>query len=151
MNVPVRRIRTLQDLADEATVRYRFRAVIVAAFAGLALLLALVGVFGLLWSSVQQRSREFGMRIALGATAGNVLALVLLSATRVLAAGAVIGLVAAVALARSISTFLYGVQPLDPVTFGSVAVVLALTAAIATAAPALRAARVDPVVTLRGE
>ena len=120
-------------------------------FAGLALLLALVGVFGVLSYSVQQRSREFGMRIALGATTTNVLALVFMSATRVIAVGAVIGLVAAAALSRSISTFLYGVQPLDPVTFGSVAVVLALTAAIATAAPALRAVQVDPVVTLRGE
>jgi putative ABC transport system permease protein len=123
----------------------------VATFAALALLLALVGVFGILSYSVQQRSREFGMRIALGATTADVLALVVMSATRVIAVGAVIGLVAAVALARSISTFLYGVQPLDPLTFGSVAVVLALTAAIATAAPALRAVRVDPVVTLRGE
>jgi putative ABC transport system permease protein len=150
VNVPVRRIRTLRDLADEATVRYRFRAVIVATFAGLALLLALVGVFAVLSYSVQQRSREFGMRIALGATTADVLALVVMSATRVISVGAILGLLGAVALARSISTFLYGVQPLDPLTFGSVAVVLAVTAGIAMAAPALRAAQTDPVVTLRG-
>jgi predicted permease len=151
VNVPVRRIRTLQDLADEATVRYRFRAVMVTTFAGLALLLALVGVFGLLSYSVQQRSREFGLRMALGATASDVLGLVFMSASRLIAVGAVIGLITAAALARTISTFLYGVQPLDGVTFGAVAAVVALTAVIATAAPALRAVRLDPVATLRSE
>jgi putative ABC transport system permease protein len=151
VNVPVRRIRTLRDLADDATARYRFRATMVATFAGLALLLALVGVFGLLSYSVQQRRREFGVRIALGATTINVLALVLTSATRVVALGAVIGLVTAVTLARSMSTFLYGVPPLDPATFASVAAVVAVTAAIAAVVPALRAVRVDPVVTLRAE
>jgi putative ABC transport system permease protein len=150
-NVPVRRIRTLDDLSEERTAGYRFRAVAVTTFAGLALVLAMVGVFGVLAYSVEQRGRELGLRIALGATTSNVLTLVLGGATRVIVAGIVIGLAVAASLARSISTFLYGVQPLDPLTFGSVAAVLALTAAIATIAPALRAVRVDPVVTLRSE
>jgi putative ABC transport system permease protein len=150
-NVPVRRIKTLEDVAGEATVRYRFRAVIVMTFAALALLLAMVGVFGVLAYAVQQRWRELGVRIALGATTGNVLALVLSSAGRVIAVGAVVGLVAAAALGQSISAFLFGVRPLDPVTFAAVAGVLALTGVIATAAPALRATRVDPVVVLRNE
>jgi predicted permease len=150
-NVPVRRIKTLEDVAGEATVRYRFRAVIVMTFAALALLLAMVGVFGVLAYAVQQRWRELGVRIALGATTGNVLALVLSSAGRVIAVGAAVGLVAAAALGQSISAFLFGVRPLDPVTFAAVAGVLALTGVIATAAPALRAARVDPVVVLRNE
>ena len=150
-NVPVRRARTLDDLARESTARYRFRAQIAATFAALALLLAMVGVFGVVMYSVQQRSREFAMRIALGATTANVLALVLGSAGRVIAAGAFVGLAAAGVLSRSISTFLFGVQPLDPLTFGFVVVGVALTAVIATAAPAMRAARVDPLETFRCE
>jgi putative ABC transport system permease protein len=150
-NVPVRRARTLEALAGEATARYRFRAQIAATFAALALVLAMVGVFGVVMYSVQQRSREFAMRIALGATTGNVLALVLGSAGRLIAVGAIVGLAAGAALARSMSTFLFGVQPLDPVTFGAVVVGVALTAAIATAAPAMRATRVDPMVTFRCE
>ncbi|HLG58824.1 MAG TPA: ABC transporter permease [Vicinamibacterales bacterium] len=148
---PIRRMVTLADVAREATARYRFRAVMVVTFAGLALVLAMVGVFGVLAYSVQQRSREFGVRIALGATTTNVLGLVLGGAARVIGIGAVIGLMAAAALGQSISTFLFGVQPIDPVTFASVAAVLALTAAVATAAPAWRAARVDPVVAFRND
>jgi len=150
-NVPVRRARTLDDLARESTARYRFRAQIAATFAALALLLAMVGVFGVVMYSVQQRSREFAMRIALGATTANVLALVLGSAGRVIAAGALVGLAAAALLSRSMSTFLFGVQPLDPLTYGFVIVGVALTAVIATAAPAMRAARVDPLETFRCE
>jgi ABC-type antimicrobial peptide transport system permease subunit len=149
--VPVRRIRTLDELLDERMARYRFRAVAVTTFAGLALALAMVGVFGVLAYSVEQRSRELGVRIALGATARNVLALVLTGAIRLMAGGIIIGLAAAAMLARSISTFLYGVQPLDVVTFGAVVVVVALTAVTATAVPAVRALRLDPAVTLRSE
>ena len=124
---------------------------LVMTFAALALVLAMVGVFGVLAYSVQQRVREFGVRIALGATTRQVLGLVLGGAARVVGVGAVIGLIAAAILSRSISAFLYGVEPLDPLTFGSVAIVLALTAALAAAIPALRAARVDPAVTFRTE
>jgi putative ABC transport system permease protein len=150
-NVPVRRIRTLEELAEQATAGYRFRAVTVGTFAGLALVLAMVGVFGVLAYSVEQRGRELGLRMALGATTGNVLALVLVGAARVIAAGLVVGLAAAAMLSRSIAIFLYGVQPLDPLTFGSVVAVVAVTAVLAMAAPALRATRLDPVVTLRTE
>ena len=150
-NVPVRRIRTLEDLSVQATAGYRFRAVTVATFAGLALVLAMVGVFGVLAYSVEQRGRELGVRIALGATTNDVLTLVLGGATRTIAVGLAIGLAAAAVLARSISTFLYGVQPLDPVTFGAVAVVVAVMAVVATAAPALRAVQLDPVVALRSD
>jgi putative ABC transport system permease protein len=150
-NVPVRRIRTLEDLLGERTAGYRFRAVTVATFAGLALLLATVGVFGVLAYSVEQRVRDFGIRRALGATAGDVLRLVVLSAGWVVAAGAAIGLAGALALGRLIDAMLFGVPPVDPVTFAAVAVVLVLTAALAIAGPAWRAARVDPVVALRAE
>ncbi len=150
-NVPVRRERTLTDLANPTTAPHRFRAAIVATFAALALTLALVGIFGVLTYSVEQRMREFGVRIALGATATNVLRLVLGSAARVIALGTVVGLVAAAGLGQVISMFLFGVQPLDPMTFASVAAVLAVAAVAAAAAPALRAVRVDPVEAFRSE
>ena len=143
--------RTLSTIHTQATSRPRFRAVLVGAFAVLALTLALVGVFGVLAYSVQQRTREFGVRIALGASAANVLRLVASSAGGVIGSGVVIGLVLAAVLSRSISTFLFGVQPLDPMTFLLVPLVLIATAAIAVAAPAWRASRVDPVVAFRNE
>jgi putative ABC transport system permease protein len=143
--------RTLTTIHSQATSRPRFRAVLVGAFALLALTLALVGVFGVLAYSVQQRTREFGVRMALGASAASVLRLVLSSAGGVIGTGVAIGLVAAAALSRLISTFLFGVQPIDPMTFVLVPLVLVVTAAIAVAAPAWRAARVDPVVAFRSE
>jgi putative ABC transport system permease protein len=149
--LPIRNVVTLEAVARDATARYRFRTVMVMTFAGLALLLAMVGVFGVLAYSVQQRWREFGVRMALGATAGNVLTLVLSNAARAVALGAIAGLSAAAALGRSISGFLFGVQPLDPATYLSAAAILTITAMIAMAAPALRAARVDPAVAFRSE
>jgi putative ABC transport system permease protein len=145
------RFRTLATIETQATSRPRFRAVLVGAFALLALTLALVGVFGVLAYSVQQRTREFGVRIALGASAASVLRLVMSSAGIVIGIGIAIGLVAAAVLSRTISTFLFGVQPIDPITFVLVPVVLMATAAIAVAAPAWRASRVDPVVAFRAE
>jgi putative ABC transport system permease protein len=143
--------RTLTTIGNEATSRPRFRAVLVGAFALLALTLALVGVFGVLAYSVQQRTREFGVRIALGASAASVLRLVVTNAGGVIGIGIAIGLIAAAALSRTISTFLFGIQPIDPMTFVLVPLVLIATAAIAVAAPAWRAARIDPVVAFRSE
>jgi len=150
-NRPAARIRTTSAIGSAATARPRFRAVLIGTFALLALVLAMVGVFGVLAYAVQQRTREFGVRIALGATATNVLGLVLGNAARVIGTGVVIGLVLAFAFAQSVSSFLFGVQPRDPVTFGSVGLVLLLTAMIACAVPALRAVRVDPVEAFRNE
>jgi putative ABC transport system permease protein len=120
-------------------------------FAALALLLAMVGVFGVLANTVEQRSREFGVRIALGASPINVLGLVMNSAGRVIGAGVALGLVLAAALGQTVNAFLFGVRPIDPLTFGAVTVVLIVTALVAMAAPAMRAARVDPVVAFRSE
>jgi putative ABC transport system permease protein len=144
-------VQTLTAIGDEATARPRFRTLLIGTFALLALVLATVGVFGVLAYSVQQRTREFGVRIALGATTRSVLGLVLASAVRIVAVGAAVGLAGAALLARSISTFLFGVQPLDPMTFAAVAIVLMLTASLAAAAPAWRAARIDPVAAFRSE
>ena len=103
------------------------------------------------WPTRCSSAREFGVRIALGANAANVLRLVMASASRVVGIGVAIGLGAAALLSRSLATFLFGVQPLDPMTFLLVPIVLIATAAIAVAAPAWRAARIDPVVAFRSE
>jgi putative ABC transport system permease protein len=147
----VNNVMTLEGVAGTATERYRFRAVLVGSFGSLALLLAMVGVFGVLAYSVQQRTRELGVRIALGATPGSVLRLVLSSAGRVVVLGSVLGMVIAAGLGQAISSFLFGVRALDPVTFVSVGALLVLAAALAAAAPAIRATRVDPVVAFRTE
>jgi len=148
---PVTRVRTLDEVEWRAIARPRFRATLVTTFAGLALLLAMVGVFGVLAYSVQQRWREFGVRIALGASVGHVLGLVGRAAVGVVGVGLVVGLLGAMALARFVSSFLFGVQPWDVLTFGAVAAVLAVTGAVAALAPALRATRVDPVIAFRND
>ncbi len=149
--VSVRDVMTLENVAREATARHRFRAVLVMTFAALALLLAMVGVFGILAYSVQQRVRDFGVRRALGATTGDVLRLVMASAVRVVAAGTVIGLILSAALGQLLATMLFGVQPLDSMTFASVTLLLLLTAAVSIVGPAWRAARIDPALALRAE
>ena len=148
---PLTRIRTMEEVAAEATAQPRFRAELVGLFAVLALLLAAVGIFGVLAFSVGQRAREFGIRLALGARSADVLRLVLGGALKMTAAGVAIGLVAAAMLTRLLETLLFAVQPIDPVTFGGTAAVLSATALIACALPAWRATRVDPAVTLRQE
>jgi putative ABC transport system permease protein len=149
--VSIRDVVTLEDIDWAATGRHRFRATLVTSFAVLALLLAMVGVFGTLAYTVQQRLRDFGVRRALGATSRDVLSLVVRDAARVVAIGAAIGLVLSAAFGRVIATMLFGVQPLDLATFGFVAVVLAVTAAVSIAGPAWRATRIDPAQVLRAK
>jgi putative ABC transport system permease protein len=149
--VSVRSVLTLEDVAWEATARHRFRAVLVTAFAALALVLAMVGLFGILTYSVQRRVRDLGVRRALGASTGDVVRSIVGGTARVLAAGALVGLALSAALSRLLATLLVGVQPLDPLTFALVIVVLGLTAVAAIAGPAWKATRIDPVVALRSE
>jgi putative ABC transport system permease protein len=147
--VSLREIRTLEDIERTVTGRHRFRAVLVVAFAALSLILAMVGVFGILAYSVQQHVRDFGVRRALGATTNDVLRLVIGNAARVIATGAAIGLVLAAAFSHLIKAMLFGVQPLDAATFVFVTLVLGITAALAIAGPAWRAVRIDPATALR--
>jgi putative ABC transport system permease protein len=147
--VPVRRDRTLETLSIESTAGYRFRAKMVGTFAVLALVLAMVGVFGVLAYTVQQRRREIGLRMALGATSAGVMWLVFRDAGRMIATGALVGVVLAGFAGRLLGTFLFGVDPLDPLTFMSVPVVILLTAIAAAAAPAWRASRINPVEAFR--
>jgi putative ABC transport system permease protein len=147
--VSIRDVRTLDDIAWAATGRHRFRAVMVIAFAALALILAMVGVFGILAYSVQQRAKDFGVRRALGATTGDVLRLVFINAAQVVAAGVLVGLALSAVSGRLIERMLFGVQPLDGATFAFVLTVLGITAVLAIVGPAWRAARIDPSVVLR--
>ena len=149
--VSVAEIKTLEDVEWAATGRHRFRAVMVASFAALAVTLAMVGIFGILAYSVQQRMRDFGVRRALGATTNDVLRLVITNAARLIGVGAGVGLVLAAIFSRLIATMLFGVQPLDAATFALVAVVLLITGALAIAGPAWRAARIDPAAVLRSK
>jgi putative ABC transport system permease protein len=147
----VTRIRTMQEVFLQSTAQPRFRAELVGAFAMLALLLAAVGIFGVLAFAVSQRTREFGIRLALGARGSDVLRLVVRSGLKLMLIGIAIGLTASALLTRSLASLLFAVTPLDPLTFAITTITLAAVAVAACAAPALRAARVDPAVTLRQE
>jgi putative ABC transport system permease protein len=147
----VRNVMTLEDVASDGTARHRFRAVLVLTFAGLALGLAMVGLFGVIAYSVEQRVREFGVRRALGATTRDVLGVVMGGAVPMIAIGAMVGLATWGGARRRRARRLVGVRALDPATFATVALVLAVTATVAILGPAWRAARVDPAVALRAE
>jgi putative ABC transport system permease protein len=147
----VRAMATLEEVNAEATARYRFRASLVITFAALALVLAMIGVFGVLAYTVEQRVRDFGVRRALGATTGDVIRVVVGSAGAMIGAGAALGLLLSIAAGRLLTGLLFGVRLLDVMTIASVAGVLAATAILALLAPVWRATHVDPVVALRTE
>jgi len=149
--VNVQDITALEDIEWAATGRQRFRAVMVSSFAALAVALAMVGVFGILAYSVQQRTRDFGVRRALGATTGDVMKLVVSNAVKVVAIGAALGLFLSAVFSRLIGSMLFGVKPLDFITFAGVIAVLGLMAAVSIAGPAWRAARIDPATVLRSK
>jgi putative ABC transport system permease protein len=146
---PLTRVRTMAEVAADSVAVPRFRAQLVSLFAGTALVLAGIGIFGVMAFSVHQRTREFGIRMALGAQRWQVLRLVLGDGLAVAVGGIAIGLAAAALLSQSLGALLYGVDPLDPTTFLLTPAVLAVTALIACAVPALRASRVDSAVALR--
>ncbi len=148
---PVWKIRPMTALLDRDLAPRRFTARLTAGFALLALLLALIGVYGVMSYVVAQRTREIGIRMALGAARGEVVRLVLGRGLRIVAAGTALGLVAAYAGARVIERQLFGVPAADPTTFVSVPVVLLVVAAVACWVPARRAARVDPAIALSAE
>ncbi|HJU89296.1 MAG TPA: ABC transporter permease [Gemmatimonadaceae bacterium] len=148
---PVSKVRPMGELLDSATARERFQLVLLSIFAGAALLLATLGIYGVMAYAVALRTREIGIRIALGAAPRGVLSLVVRQGLRLTAAGVLIGALLALGASRLMSGMLFGVSPTDPVVFGSIALMLVLVAALATYLPARRAARVDPVTALRAE
>ena len=150
-NQPVADMKTMDARIGESLGPQRFAASLLAVFAGLAILLAAVGLYGLISYSVTQRTNEFGIRMALGAEPGDVLRLVLKQGAKLALAGAAAGIVAGLLLMRAMQSVLYGVSAADPVSFGGAAVLLLVIALVACYVPARRATRVDPMVALRYE
>jgi putative ABC transport system permease protein len=149
--LPLANITTLTELTAETVAQDRFSMLLLDFFGSLALLLAAVGIYGVVSYSVGQRTREIGVRMALGAQRRNVFSMILGHGLRLAAAGVALGLVAAFAVARLMAGFLYGVSSTDPLTFASVAVFLALVAVAAGFFPARRAASINPTEALRAE
>jgi predicted permease len=147
--LPLIRMRPMDDVVDAAIARPRFLTLLLAIFAGLALLLAAVGTYGVLSYLVTERRQEIGIRMALGADAGRILRLVLARGLTLSALGLAIGLAASLGLSRVLGALLFNVAAFDPRTLAAVAVVIAVSAATACVIPALRATRVDPLVVLR--
>jgi predicted permease len=150
-NVVVSEIQTMRELLYHSLARQRFATSMLFAFAAFALLLATVGVYGVLAYLVSQNRREIGIRVALGANPGNVVGLIVRYGMGLAAIGILFGLVGAILLTRVMTSLLFGVTPTDPLTFGAVVVILGVVAFGATTLPAWRATRVDPMVALRQE
>lgn len=148
---PIVRVATMERLVAESEAQRHFALVLFEAFALVGLLLAATGIYGVLSGSVTERTREIGVRAALGASPAAILGLVLRQGMKLAGIGVVIGLVGALASSRALTTLLFGVSDRDPVTYAGVAAVLLAVAALACWIPARRAARVDPAITLRAE
>jgi putative ABC transport system permease protein len=148
---PISAVRTMDELIAQSVGQRRLSMLLLSLFSGIALLLASLGIYGLMSYSVAQRSRELGVRIALGADRADVLRLVLRQGMSLALTGIAIGVGVAFALTRLVSSQLYDVRATDPATFAGMAVLLGLTALAANLIPALRATRVDPAVVLREE
>ena len=150
-NIAVSRVRTMQEILDRSVWRERFFATLLAFFGALALILAAVGLYGVMAYTVSRRTHEMGIRLAMGASAGDIRRMILWQSTRLLAVGVALGVLGAVASTRYLATQLYGVSPTDvPTLIGAVSV-LAAAGLAASYLPARRATRVDPMVALRAE
>ena len=149
--LPIVKLRTMEDVFGASVSRPRLLAQLLGIFAGLALLLAAIGTYGILAYTVTERKKEIGIHMALGATRGNVLGRILGQGMRLTGVGLVVGLVAAFGLTRLLQTQLFNVKPTDPATMAAVAGVISLVAFVACYIPANRATRVDPMVVLRDE
>jgi len=149
--LPVTRIRALTDVVTESNARTRFNTWLMTAFGFCALGLAAIGVYGLVAHWVQQRSREIGVRLALGADALGIAMMVVRQGMHLAAIGVGIGIVGALGLARAIQGLLFGVPANDPIVFVSIPILLSVVALIAVSIPAWRASRIDPLTALRVE
>jgi ABC-type antimicrobial peptide transport system permease subunit len=141
----------MDKLVESSVGQRKLSMILLGVFSTIAMLLASIGIYGVMSYSVTQRSRELGIRMALGAARGRVLALVVGQGMALAGAGVAIGLVAAFALTRLLTSQLFGVGATDPTTFALVSALLVAIALLATLLPAMRATRVDPVVALRDE
>lgn len=150
-NLPIYAVRTMEETVAESLAATSFTMVLLAIGALMALLIGTVGIYGVMSYAVAQRTREIGVRMALGAAGSSIVGMVLRQGLIVIAIGTVLGVLGAVALTRVMRSILFGVEPIDPLTFASVGLVLAAVALAATYLPARRAARVDPAESLRFE
>jgi predicted permease len=149
--LPVTKLLSMDQVVDGSVAAERFNMTLVGLFAALGLLLAGVGIYGVMSYVVAQRTREIGVRMALGARGADVLKLVIAQGMKLTLAGVALGLVVSVALTRTIKTLLFGVSATDPVTFAAIALLLIAVALLACWIPARRATKVDPLVALRAE
>jgi putative ABC transport system permease protein len=150
-SVPISNVRTVEEVIAQSTLPARSSMVLLGCFAALALVMAAVGVYGVLSYTVSQRQRELGIRLALGAEPWRLRWLMLGEGLRNTSIGMTIGFAAAFALTRLMQTLLFGVAPTDPLTFASVAVLLGLVTVLACYVPAQRATKADPVAIMRAE
>jgi ABC-type antimicrobial peptide transport system permease subunit len=150
-NLPLSDVQTMDEVVSHSVAPRRFNMFLITIFAAVALLLALVGVYGVLAYSVGRRTSEIGLRVALGATPAKVLALIVVQGMRPILLGIGIGLIGAVGLSRFMGSLLFNVKPVDPATYAAVALLVAAAALLSCYVPALRALRVDPVAALRQE
>jgi ABC-type antimicrobial peptide transport system permease subunit len=146
---PVSNVDAMEHIVAGAVARQRFSMLLLAIFAGIALVLAAVGIYGVMSYSVAQQTREIGIRMALGARHSDVLKMTVKQGAQLVGAGLAIGLVVAFGLTRVMTSLLFGISATDPVTFLSIGGVLLAVALLASYIPALRATRVDPMVALR--
>jgi predicted permease len=149
--VPVAHVRSMDDVLSQSTTRATFNTTVLATFGGVALLLATIGIGGLMSHAVQQRTQEIGVRVAIGADAGRIRRMIAWQGLRVSLLGVAIGLLAAYTLTRVLSGFLFGVDVHDPTVFVAVPVLLTIVTLVSMLWPARTAGRVDPVVALRSE
>jgi predicted permease len=150
-NLPISDVLTMDRVVADATAEPRFEMLLLGIFAGVALLLAAVGIYGVMSYSVSRRTREIGIRLSLGASRAEVLGMVLRQGMIQALMGTVVGVGGAVMLSKLMTGMLYGVRPTDPATFGGVAMVLGLAALLATCVPARKAACIEPMMALRNE
>jgi putative ABC transport system permease protein len=148
---PITEVATLQSSLSDSIATARFTTSLLIAFAAMALLMSAAGLYGVIAYTVEQRTREVGIRMALGADVRSVLSMVVGQGLRLVAAGMAIGLVAAMAAARLIHSVVFGVSATDPLSYAGAMLVFAFTALAATLVPARRALRVDPLVALRAD
>lgn len=150
-NLPLANVRTVAEIQEGSMAQTSFTLVMLGIAAAVALLLGAIGIYGVISYVVSQRTREIGVRMAVGAASVDVTRMVLRQGFALAGAGVAVGLASAFALTRLMSALLYGVSPLDPMTFGTVAVLLTSVALVASYLPARRAAMTDPVEALRAE
>jgi len=141
----------MENRVDDSLARRRFSTMLLAIFAGVALALAAIGIYGVIAYMVNQGTREIGIRMALGATQRGILSLVVRQGMTLAAFGAALGLIGAFALTRLLGSLLFGVKATDPLTFFGISIVLVAIALLASYIPARRAARIDPMISLRCE